>query len=121
MRGLKGLVIGLGVLIGIGLTVVVVTVFNRMGTSAGTVAGTAAGTAGAAESGAPGTPREAFGDVKIALPAGATVLRTEIADGRLVVHLTSRHGGARVLVIDLASGKTLGTVEVAPGSRLQTP
>ena len=108
MRGLKGLVIGLGVLIAIGLTVVVVTVFNRMGGDS---------LAGTAKSGAPGTPHEAFGDVKIALPAGATVLRTEIADGRLVVHLTSRHGGARVLVIDLASGKTLGTVELAP----QTP
>ena len=106
MRALKGLVIGLGILIAIGLTVVLVTVFNRMCTPAGTSAGTVA-VAG------PGAP-VAFGDVKITLPAGAKVLRTEVSNGRLIVHLSPGQGGARVLVIDLASGKQLGTVEIAP-------
>jgi hypothetical protein len=105
MRALKGLVIGLGILIAIGLTVVLVTVFDRMGTSSGTA--TVAG---------PGAS-VAFGDVKIALPAGAKVLRTEVSNGRLIVHLSAgtpgTPGGVRVLVIDLASGKQLGMVEIA--------
>ncbi len=114
MRALKTLVITLGALIFIGLAVVVVTLIQRSGGDKPEAS---------AEG---GTARHAvFGDVRIALPQGARVLKTEIAGDRLIVHLGPSGAdfagpkgpgpkGARLLVIDLDTGRKLGVIELAP-------
>lgn len=113
MRALKTLVIVLGVLIAAGLVAVVVAVIGR-------VSGDGPILAGSGEQG-----RAAFGDVKIDLPAGARVLRWDVAGDRLIVHLSSSGDdfagpsgagprGTRVLVIDLGTGKKLGSIVLAP-------
>lgn len=98
MRALKTLVIGMAVLIVVGLTVVVVTTIKR------------AGGDGASE-GATGT---AFGDVEVSIPPGARVEDNTIDGGRLIATLRLADGGRRTLVVDLATGKSLGTIRFVP-------
>ncbi len=105
MRALKALVIGMGILILIGFAAVVVAVIQRAGDSGG--ADPAAVRSGA-------TAQRAFGDVRVSLPPGAQVIGTSTDAGRLIVHLRLAGGQARVLVIDLATGKRLGVIELAP-------
>ena len=83
MRALKTLVITLGALIVIGLSVVVVTLVQRP-TGDEPVFGVS-GLENAAR-------RIAFGDVRIDLPPGASILKTKIAGDRLIVHLSPSGG-----------------------------
>lgn len=106
MRALKGLVIGMGVLIVIGLVVVVIALIER---------------AGDLDDGAPAQSaaskiKHAFGDVAVTLPPGAKVVATTTDAGRLIVHLRLADGTARVLVLDLATGKPLGAIRLAPAA-----
>ena len=101
MRALKALVIGMGILILIGFVAVVVAVIDRAGEDPSI-----------AQSGA--TTERGFGDVRVSVPPGAQVIGTSADGGRLIVHLRLAGGEARILVIDLATGKRLGAIEFAP-------
>jgi len=105
MRALKALVIGMGILILIGLAAVVVAVIQRAGDDGDDDPSTV-------RSGAPA--ERGFGDVRVRLPPGAQVIGTSADGGRLIVHLRLAGGEARILVIDLATGKRLGAIEFAP-------
>lgn len=124
MRALKGLVIGMGILILIGFGVVVVGLIQRVGDDGdSTRPGQISGRPSAPLAGAPGTPLQGpsaapseatFGDVKVAIPAGAQVVATSTDSGRLVVQLRLGGGATRVLVVDLATGRRLGAIDLAP-------
>ncbi len=105
MRALKALVIGMGILILIGFAAVVMAVIQRAGDGGGE--NPAAVRSGAAT-------ERAFGDVRVSLPPGAQVIGTSADGGRLIVHLRLAGGEARILVIDLATGKRLGAIRLAP-------
>lgn len=95
MRGLKALVIGMGALIAVGLGVVVVTIASRID----------GGDDDAALSGA-------FGRVTVTLPAGALIVETVAEGGRLLVRVARDGAPPRIVVIDLASGRKLGEIEL---------
>ncbi len=54
-----------------------------------------------------------FGQVELAVPAGARLADMDVDGDRLVLHLETADG-ARVLVIDLTTGKTMGAIDLAP-------
>lgn len=103
MRALKALVIVMGVLIVAGTAVVGYTIVKRS-----TVPATPMPAAGSAVAKTP------FGPVELALPPGARILRTDAEGGRLLVELELPGGGRRVLVVDLASGALVGTIDLKP-------
>lgn len=92
MRGLKALVIGMGVLIAAGLVVVVVTLANRAGQLAETV------------------EQAGFGSAGLGLPAGSEIVAIAPAGDRLAVHVRVPGEGDRILLVDPASGATNGTL-----------
>ena len=108
MRGLKALVIGMGVLIVIGFVVIVVTLVNRSGLESGE--------AGRAASKAPVS--SAPYQTEIEIPAGARITGTAAGNGRLIIHLTLRGGAtgttgsARLLIIDPNSGRKIGVIDL---------
>ncbi len=89
MRALKGLVIGMGVLIVAGLAVVVVTIANR------SFHGAAAPT-----------------DAVLALPQGAEVVETSLDGQRLALRLRLADGTSEIHVFDLATGGRTAVVRV---------
>jgi hypothetical protein len=91
MQALKALVYGMGVLIVIGTAVVISTIVHRIS--------------------APHTGP--IGDITLSEPAGTHIVSASSVSG--VVTLVLSGGGAdRVAVIDMASGKTLGQLRLAP-------
>ena len=54
-----------------------------------------------------------FGQVELAVPAGARLVDMDVDGDRLVLHLETADG-SRVLVIDLTTGKTVGAIDLAP-------
>ncbi len=97
---LKIVVIVMGVLIIGGMGVIGVTMVRRItSASTDTVEATVAG----------------FGQVELAVPAGARLVDMDVDGDRLVLHLETA-AGARVLVIDLTTGKTVGAIALAPSS-----
>ncbi len=53
-----------------------------------------------------------FGEVDLALPAGAR-LRTVSADqGRLYLHIETSEGGQAILVVDAVDGRLLGRIRL---------
>jgi hypothetical protein len=99
MKGLLALVIIMGVLIVIGLVVVVVTIANRM--------------TGAPADGT-GPAAAAFGTADLPVPAGCQVIETVATGDRLILRLGSGDRCNQLLVLDLASGRHLGTVRLTP-------
>jgi hypothetical protein len=99
MKGLLAVVIIMGVLIVIGVVVVVATIANRMGGSP-------------ADGGGP--TAAAFGTADLPVPAGCQVIETVAAADRLVLRLGSGDRCNQLLVVDLATGKHLGTVRLTP-------
>src|SRR5690349_20921852 len=95
MRALKLLVIVMGVLIVVGVVALV-----------GIMASRVAGRGGATAAG--------FGRSRIELPAGASVGAMQAAGDRLVLRLDLPGGAQQLLVVDPASGKALGTIELQP-------
>lgn len=89
MWALKGLVIGMGVLIFAGLIVVVVTIANR-----------------ASDDGPGKTPIAAESTLKI--PPGAQVLETTLDGSRVALRLRLRDGGTAIHIFNLADGKSAG-------------
>ncbi len=100
MRALKLLVIGLGVLLVAGIGALAAAVVWRINHDRPVAALSRA------------TPTLQ----RIVLPAGAKVVATDVADGRLVARIELPGGGVRVLVVDLASGRPVATIDLAPPS-----
>jgi hypothetical protein len=100
MRALKRLVIVLGVLLVAGLVALVAAVVYRLDHRA---VATAANPLGGAV-------------FRVALPPGAKIVGTDIANNRLVARIELAGGGERLLLFDLASGASVATIEIAPES-----
>ncbi|MBI2236526.1 MAG: hypothetical protein HYU60_06185 [Magnetospirillum sp.] len=100
MRAIKALVIFMGVLLfaGLGLLVYAMSTKARQ---AGTPTAPPAGTA--AE----------FGRVEVTVPAGARIEQMVAAGERVVLRLSGT-GPERLLVLDPAAGRLVGSFELAP-------
>ncbi len=101
MRWLKALVIGMAILIVVGTAVIAVTLARRSGAD------------GAADGGADGGPA-AGGPWRIALPAGARVIETALDGDRVALRIALPNGAERVVIIDVRTGRRLGTLDLAP-------
>lgn len=86
MGGLKALVIGMGIAIIVGVTVMVTTIIQRAGNLA------------------PAAMAKA-----IELPAGAKVVGQDISDKRILLRIRLAGGEERLLVIDADSGAVRAT------------
>ncbi len=101
---LKGLVIGLGILIVLSLGAVVVGVVRTIGDldrpdDANRIADAGLG---------------GFDTSRIVLPPGGRLIDVVAAGDRVLLRLGSGDGTERIVVLDLASGARLGTIVVAP-------
>ena len=94
---LKFLVIFMGILIIAGIAIIGVTIANRATSTADS---------------APAAAASAFGSIALGLPQGSTVIGTEATDTRLILTVQLPGGGERVIVLDIATGAQLGTVDV---------
>jgi len=95
MKALKALVIGMGVLIFAGLVVVVVTIANRSGSPK------------------PPTAEPKGGSGTLEIPAGATVLESDLDSARVALRLRLSDGTMVLSIHDLATGKHLSTLPIA--------
>ncbi len=105
MRALKAFVIGMAILLTVGVVVVVVAIVQR----AGEVGGPAPATA---SSPAPVAALPGFDKARLVLPAGAEIVDMVAEGERLVLRLKLAGGGERLIILDMASGRALGTVEL---------
>jgi hypothetical protein len=114
MRWLKSLVIGMGIVIVIGLTVVIIKVAQQAGEPSVSVVSDPASPAPPVIGARIPAPMVALppmpGNIDIAIPAGAIAEDIVMEQGRLIVRLRLSDGRARFLMIDMATGKKLGTV-----------
>jgi hypothetical protein len=96
MRGLKILVIVIGIVIVVGFGVVVAVIAGRIARreSAGVVHSFSGGTIG--------------------IPAGARVESMTASSDRLILDLALPGGVHRIIVVDPATGARLGTIELRP-------
>ncbi len=112
MQALKALVIFLGVVIVAGIVVLAVTIGQR---ATKLVAEGSGDGNGATEVSADGPQAKApqvkakFGDREIDLPDGSEVIAMMAEEGRLMLRLRLANGRQRILVLDLATGKQLGS------------
>jgi hypothetical protein len=106
-RALKFAVVGMGVLIILGLMVIFVTIAKRM------AVGKAPEAAAVVET-PPQKPATAFGDTLVSIPRGGRMVDFRSDGQRLLVHVRPPGLEDIIHVIDLQTGKTLGTVTVAP-------
>jgi len=96
MRGLKALVIGMGVLIIVGVVFLLYAIIQKSGEEA------------AIGGPAPGAPVRSA----ITLPAGAEVVETRIDSTAIVLRLRLADGSGRLMVIDRATGKATGRIDL---------
>ena len=113
MQALKALVIFLGVLIVIGMGVLAYGILVKFDEWRAREDDEAAPTPRAVT--APAATGVWAGDVKVAVPTGARVAETVVADGRLILRLSLADGGQRYLIFDLATGRRIGAIELQPG------
>jgi hypothetical protein len=104
MRGLKGLVIGMGALIVVGLTVVIVTVVKRQGSDGPSALKSPVGVSVPIGHG--------FGEKRVQMPEGAKVVETIIDGIRLVVRLNLNDGGQALLLVDIGTGQRIGLIRL---------
>lgn len=104
-RWLKIIVIGLGLLILLLLGTVITTILIRGNKAA------SKGEAKVSSVEAPQVAGPGFGDIKIALPAGARFEDMKAEDGRLYVRILLASGGTEVMVLNPATGRALGSLE----------
>jgi hypothetical protein len=100
MRALKALVIVMGVLILAGMGLVSYGIVKR--------------TAMPERPAQPAAAARPYGPVELALPSGARIARTRTSGERLIVELELASGGERLLVLDLATGGLVGTIDLKP-------
>lgn len=109
MRALKGVVIGMAVLIVVGLGLFAYAVANRSELAASRSA--ARDPAAVAPEGA---RRPAFGEVTVPNPRGCEVVEMRPDGGRLYLRFGPSGVCGRVVVVDVVTGAVLGTVVVEP-------
>ena len=114
MQALKGLVIFLGVVIVAGIVVLAVTIGQRATKLVAQGSGDGGSGDGAAIEVAADTPaaKAKFGDREIDLPDGSEVIAMLAEEGRLMLRLRLANGRQRILVLDLATGKQLGSIRL---------
>ena len=56
----------------------------------------------------------AFGTIRAALPAGASVESAQMQDGKVMVFLAMPDGGVQLMVFRLSDGRQTGTIELQP-------
>lgn len=95
MRTLKLVVVVMGILIVAG------------------IAGLAAIIAGRVSRGSP-APVQQFAAAPIEIPRGARIEALTAGPDRLVVALALPEGGQRLIILDLATGKQLGAIDLRP-------
>lgn len=95
MRGLKILIVVMGVMIIVGFAVLIAVIGGRL--SRGGSAASAA---------------RPFTAAAIDVPRGARIEAMTAGTGRLVLELALPEGGRQLVVIDLATGARLGTIEL---------
>lgn len=98
MRGLKILVIVMGVMLVGGFAALVAIVAGRVSRGGAPAPAAARALAGSA----------------IEIPPGAHIEAMTAGPDRLVVGLALPQGGRQLLIIDLASGARIGTIELRP-------
>ena len=126
-RGLKFLVIFMGVLIIIGIGVVAYTIISRLvaGVSVTDPKTVEAPVVSARQVASPQpvtdpvtkrTPRppEPFGDVTAKIPGGAVIEETTTARGRLILRLRLPGGGQAIQILSLRTGERLGLIRLQP-------
>jgi hypothetical protein len=96
------LVIIMGVLIVIGLIVVIATIAHRA-------------TGGQPVAAAAALP--SFAVVDLPIPTGCEVQETTTAESRLILRLGTGERCNQVLIVDMASGKLLGTLRLVPNAQ----
>lgn len=109
MKALKALVIILGVMIVAGIAVIGVTIYHRA--------------TNLVNSPVPGSTEPAvrtgfgpgFGRVALDLPPGSRVVEMTAEGDRLILRLRLADGGRQILILDMATGKRLGTFELRDG------
>ena len=112
VRLLKIVVAVMGVLLVAGLVLVVSVIVYRTGRLAGDAAGRGHGVAGRAAMPAGERPAVAA----LALPQGARVTAMALDGDRLAVQVESPAGG-HIVVLDLATGRTIARVRLTKGPR----
>jgi hypothetical protein len=102
MKPLIALVIIMSVLIVAGLVVVVVGIANRVAGGGGTAS-------------SHGSPE--FAAVDLPVPAGCQVMETTTAADRLILRLGSGERCNQILIVDMATGRLLGTLRLVPNAQ----
>ena len=110
IRVLKGVVIGLGVLIVISLAIVVWGVARNAGSMMSDAQSTSLTVA---------APRGGFGDVTVAVPSGSRLVDVTADGERGLLRMRLRDGSDKVIIVDLGTGKVLGALVVDPGPLIQ--
>lgn len=103
MRALKTLVVVMGVLLVAGTTVLVVVIAQRLSRPPAARAPTLRT-----------QPLAGFDRTAIPAPPGSRIVAFVPEGGRLIVHLALADGREQLVVIDLASGARLGTIDMRP-------
>ena len=101
MQALKALVIVLGVMIVAGIAVIGVTIYHRA--------------TNLVNSPVPGSTEPGFARVALELPPGSRIVEMTAEGDRLILRLRLADGGWRILILDMATGKRLGTFELRDG------
>ncbi len=121
MQALKALVVVLGVIIAAGIALLGVTVYQRAvdladeqaptSSAIRASAGSVAGKTGGEEAGT----RRDFGTQALALPKGSRIVEMVAEGDRLILRLRLRDGGLQIVILDMTSGRRLGTVRLKEG------
>ncbi len=129
MRVLKGLVIGMGLLIAVGMGVFAYGLYQKISdpeftffaepedrAPAGVPAAAAIPAATPTPTATPAAvaPRAAFGTIAVPLPAGCRLARVIPEGDRLYLRIGPAGRCERVVVVDVATGSVLGTIAVQP-------
>ena len=97
MRALKILVVVMGVMLVVGFAALVALIAGRI-----------------SRGGPTATAAHGFGSSSIDIPRGARIEAMTVGSDRLILALESPEGRRQLVVIDLAKGVRLGTVELNP-------
>ena len=130
MRVLKGLVIGMGLLIAAGMALFAYGLYQKItdpgftffagepgdGAPAAVPAASPAADTTPAPAPAPAAvaPPAAFGTIAVPLPAGCSLARVIPEGDRLYLRIGPAGRCERVVVVDVATGSVLGTITVRP-------
>jgi hypothetical protein len=98
MRALKILVVVMGIMLVVGLAALIAVVAGRISRGGP----------------APSTSARTFGSRAIEIPRGSRIEAMTAGPDRLVLGLLLPEGGRQLLIIDMATGSPLGTIELQP-------